>query len=754
MIGRTISHYKITEKLGEGGMGVVYKADDTKLKRTVALKFLPPSAAAGEEERARFLREAQAAAALNHPNVCTVYEIDEIDGQMFISMAYLEGEDLAHKLKAGALALEDALDTTIQIAQGLEAAHSKGTIHRDIKPANVMITMAGEAVLMDFGLARFPGAALLSMPGHTGGTAAYMSPEQASGKDVDHRADLWSLGVVLYQALTGRMPFPGQYLQAILYAILHEDPHEISVTHISPDLREIIFRSLAKDPADRYQSATAMLAGLRNTQQGSVTAASMLTAPFVPSTEAESTIARLKRAPSVAVLPLRNMSLDPEKDFFSDGITEDIISALTKVRELRVAARNSAFQFKDQTPDIRDIGRKLQVDSVVTGSVRWSGNRLRLTVQLSNAAEGFEEWSGRYDRVLEDVFEIQDEISQAIVETLRCELLGEEAEPLVKRSTGDPEAYQLYLQGRHHHYRLSKEGFCKSIEYYKKAIALDANYAQPQVGMAISYAYLAMHGWEPAARVMPLAQEFGKRALAIDDKIGEAHHAFAAVRHWYEWDADAAEATYRRAIELNPGDVDSHTMYAVFLASQCRGEEALSEARRALVLDPMSLDVNRLIAYVYYLTRRYDEAIAQSRKLRELYPDYFAANWSVGMAAVAKGDLEIALASWRRAKDQAGQDPISEAGYAWTLGLTGRADEAREIIADFEKRRREGYFAAYFIAWAYLGLGDFEQIFAWLDQSYEDREGLLLQLKAESIWDPIRSDPRFEALLNRIGFWK
>ncbi len=465
MIGKTISHYHIIGQIGSGGMGVVYKAEDTKLKRTVALKFLPPELTRDPEAKARFIREAQAASTLDHPNICTIHEIDETpEGQLFIVMACYEGKTLKEKIKDEGLRIKEAVDITIQIAQGLEKAHEKGIIHRDIKPANIFITADGNVKILDFGLAKLAGQAQLTKDASTLGTVAYMSPEQISGENIDQRTDIWSLGVVLYEMLTGRSPFKGDYEQAIIYSILNEEPDSISSirSDFPAELELVIQKAMHKDSMKRYRNVNELLIDLKTTKRN-------LEVKWIDYLE--------KAVPSIAVLPFVNMSADPENEYFSEGMSEDIINALSKIKDFRVAARTSTFSFKGEKIDLHEIGRKLKVETVLEGSVRKAGNRMRITAQLINVQDGYHLWSEQYDRVVADVFDIQDEITLAIVDALKVELLAGENLAVTKRYTDNVEAYNLYSKGRYYWNKMNTESFRKAIDHFQKAIAIDPSYA-------------------------------------------------------------------------------------------------------------------------------------------------------------------------------------------------------------------------------------------------------------------------------------
>ncbi len=745
MNSQTISHYEILEKVGEGGMGMVYKAIDTKLDRTVALKFLAPHLVSNEESRQRFIREAKAAAALQHPNICTVYEIDEVDGRTFIAMAYLEGDELTKRIVKGPLSLERLLDIAIQVARGLQEAHSKGVVHRDIKPANIMDTTSGQAVLMDFGLAQLAStASKLTREGTTVGTSAYMSPEQTTGEKLDHRADIWALGVVLYEMATGQVPFQGHYEQAILYSILNESPQPITAvrTGVPPELERIVNKCLAKCAGERYQTVSDLLADLSALKRGTESGA--VSRPSSGSRDAR---------PSIAVLPFENRSRDEDDEYFSDGVTEDIISALGKVEGLRVTPRTSAFRFKGESTAVRQIAEKLNVGCVLTGTIRRAGSRLRITVELIDAAEDTQMWSERYDRVLEDIFDIQDEISQAIVNQLKRKLTGAVASPGATRRTADFEAYRLYLQGRHNVVNLSESGMRQGLSCFERALATDSNYPEPHAGLAEAYALLGVLGYARPAEAMVKAKEEALRALGMDETTANAHSSLGLVRHLYDWDFAGAEQSYRRAVELNPADPIPRVYLGELLGGAGRPAEGIAELRTAVQLDPLSPFVNGILCALLLYARDFEAALDQARKTLDIAPAYFPARRNMSTAWHFLGRPDEALRTIEAAVPFAPKDPLTLGFLGMCQAVAGRQEEALRTIDKLKDLRAERYCAASPIAWVYAHLDDFNQAFQWLDTAFEERDGLLVLLK-QYPWpnESFRQDPRYQELLRRIGF--
>jgi len=749
MIGKTIFHYRILEKLGEGGMGIVYKAEDTKLKRTVALKFLAPQALGSKQEKERLVREAQAAAVLDHPNICTIYEINEVQGQTFISMSYIEGESVKDKIVSGPLELNETVDIAIQVASGLGEAHEKRIVHRDIKSSNIMLTSKGQAKIMDFGLARMTKGSEAPEQNTTSGTVAYMSPEQASGENVDQRTDIWSLGVVFYEMLTGQLPFKGDYNQAVIYSVLNQKPKTIKALRpeVPESLERIINKALTKNPDSRYQNTRELLNDLGKTSKE------------LESMEEQS--AKKKHQPSIAVLPFVNLSADPEQDYFCDGMAEEIINALTHVEGLMVVARTSAFVFKEKRQDIREIGRKLNVENLLEGSVRKAGNQVRITAQLINVADGYHLWSEKYDRNIselccpEDIFAIQDEISMAIVDNLKVKLLGDEKAALLKRHTHDLDAYNLYLKGRYHWNKRTPEGLKKALKHFQKVIEKDPNYALAYAGLADCYIMLEQALVLPAKVAFPKAKEWVTKALEKDQTLAEAHASLADILWAYDRDWIAAEREFKKAIELNPNYATAHQWYAIYLSAMGRFDQAIREIKRAQELDVLSLIINVGAALIYSNADQQDQAIQECLRVLDMDPNFIFANLMVGRAYEQKEMFDKAIKQYLKEEILAGVLSSEEVEMLKkTYSGSDWKSYWRKHVEILEKKSEQGYLRVSEIARDYIRLGDNEKAIQWLEKAYQEYDPNLGSLKTDPTFDPLRPDPRFKSLLRKMGLDK
>jgi serine/threonine protein kinase/Tfp pilus assembly protein PilF len=735
------SRYQIIEELGRGGMGSVYKVLDNELKEFAALKLLKPEIAADEKTIERFRNELKLARKISHKNVCRMYHLSKRENTYYITMEYVAGEDLKSLMrKIGQLPVAKAISIIKQVCEGLAEAHKLGIVHRDLKPQNIMIDKEGNALIMDFGIARSLSTKDITVEGVMIGTPEYMSPEQVEGRKTDQRSDIYSLGVVFYEMVTGTVPFEGETTLSIAMKHKNEtpiNPREFNAL-VSEDLSQLILRCMEKDKERRFQEANELLSELN--KMG-------IESPEIKKPS------ETKWKSSIAVLPFTDLSPQKDQEYFCDGLSEELINALTKIKDLRVVARTSAFSFKGEKVDVREIGKKLDVEAVLEGSVRKSGNRLRITSQLINVADGYHLWSEKYDRDMEDIFTIQDEVTLAIVDTLKVELLGAEKIELIKRHTEDIEAYNLNLKGRHYVKRFTKEGLQKGLESFQQAIAKDPKYASPYIGIATYYINLGFWNFVPPKQAFPKAKEAAEKALEIDDSLGEAHSALGFEKMLYEWDWDGAERDHKRALELNPSNASSRISYAHYLWILGRFEEALEESTRAQELNPLSRNVPQTKATILMTMRQYDRAIAEYKALLEISPDYYTARFWLAFPYAFKGMHDEAIAAIEEAMAVSGRAaPLMWTAKGFIYSITGKKDEAKKTLDQMLEQSKKSYIAPWMIAAVYIGLGERDKAFEWIEKAFEERDHWLIYFKVSPIVDNLRSDPRFPTILKRMGF--
>ncbi len=744
MIGKTLSHYRIVEGIGAGGMGEVYRARDERLERDVALKVLPTGTLADEATRKRFRKEALALSKLNHPNIATVHDFDTQDGVDFLVMELVEGVTLNDKLAAGALPEKEITRLGAQLAEGLAAAHERRVVHRDLKPANLRVTPDGRLKILDFGLAKLvrPDVASATAPTESftetqavAGTLPYMAPEQLRGEAVDTRTDIYAAAAVLYEMATGQRPFPETQGPRLIAAILQQAPKPPSELNrrVSLALENIILKGLDKEPENRYQHANELAVDLRRLGTASTALRPAAAAP--------------KR---LAVLPLENLTGDPEQEYFVDGMHEEVIATLAKISALAVTSRTSVRQYKELRKPLPEIARELGVDTIVEGTVRRSGNQVRITVQLIEAATDKHLWAESYQRELRDVFALQGEVAQAIANEIRVTLTPKEQAQLASARRVNPEAYEAYLKGRFHWYKLSREDLDTAMGYFELALEKDPNSALAYVGIAYVWLSRGETG-VPPHEAIPKAKAAALKALELDDTLAEVHEVLANVKLAYEWDWAGGEREFQRAIELNPNSADARFFYGDFLISMRRSKEGLVEIERALELDPFNLLLQCFFGWNLVYLRRYDEAIAQLRKTLSREPNSAAAHLGLWGAFWQKQMYEEALAEAQSYHTLLGYSEVAEV-LSQSSVRSNYQGAMRLAAAALVARSKQTYVPRNRIARLYAHAGEEDRGLEWLEKAYEERELPLCRLRVVWDWDSLRDDPRFQSLLRRMNF--
>ena len=820
VVGQNVGPYKIVSLVGAGGMGEVYLAEDTRLSRRIALKLLPPQFTINAERVRRFEQEARAVSALNHPNIVTIHEIGRVNGTHFIVTEFVDGQTLRQRLAETRMSLREALDVAVQVASALDAAHQAGIVHRDVKPENIMVRPDGYVKVLDFGLAKLTErqattaeaeeATVKTNPGMVMGTVRYMSPEQARGVGVDGRTDIWSLGIVLYEMVTGHVPFEGETTSHVIVSILEEEPPALaSYSQTGPDeLERIIDKALRKNREERYQAASDLMIDLKNLKQElelearlersiqpeasgreaarkseERAAHTVDIAPAHPTSSVEYLVGEIKRhkhsailgaalmfiavaaiayffyfarggeaIDSVAVLPFVNVNADANTEYLSEGISDSIINDLSQVPSLKkVIPFSSVLRYKGKQIDPQAVGRELNVRAVLTGRLIQRGDDLSISLELVDVRDNHRLWGEQYNRKLADILQIQAQIAREISEKLRLRLTGEEQKRLSKRYTENIEAYQLYIQGRYYGHKNTKEGWEKSIEYCKEAIRIDPNFAQAYVGLFNAYSNLGLRGFMPTKEAQQNAERTALKAVELDDAISEAHTALGYIKKG-KWDWSGAEKEFKRALELDPNSLEAGKLYGSFLQDVGRANEAIIYAKRTQELDPLTPAAG--LGYAYFGARQYDRAIELYRKAIERNPSAAQAHFFLGEAYLAKrmygegvAELQKAVAI-ENAPERWDRQPMLAYAYA----VAGRRDEAQKILDEQKELAKQGrYISPYNFAIIYTGLGDKDRAFEWLDKAYQEHAQPLEHVKSRPLFDSLRSNPRFTDLLRRMN---
>ncbi len=787
MIGKIVAHFRIIKEIGHGGMGIVYQAEDTKLKRTVALKFLPSELTQDAEAKQRFLHEARAAAAINHANIVTVHEINEHEGRVYIAMEYVEGRTLKELIAVNRppstvnrIPIPEVLDIAMQIASGLTAAHAKGIVHRDIKPANILVTNDDTVKILDFGIAKLAGSKTkLTKTGSTVGTVAYMSPEQAMGREVDPRTDIWSLGVILYEMLAGELPFRGDYEQAVVYSILNEEPEPLAKAR--PDmpagLASIVGRALAKDTKERYQNINELAANLKAAVEGTLPIkartqglkANILSKKSFCLSAAATALAILfglnvggmrrsllgpgapsARAIRLAVLPFANLSSDPEQEYFSDGLTQEMIVRLGRLhpQSLSVIARTSVMRYKKGDAPIDQIGRELNIDYVLEGSARREGSRVKVTAELIQVKNQAQLWAETYEREMAGILALQNDVAGKVAGALALQLLPSEQAQLARGHTVDPEAYEAYLRGTHYRHTMTKEGLEAAERYFTLAMEKDPNYAAAWAGIAGVWTARQQMGITPPKEAFSKAKEAAHRSLELDPDECEALRVMAGILTWGDWNWRDADRAWKRVFAINPDYTPALSTYSHFLMVMGRQDEALASIERALELDPFDIKALSFHSLLLLFVRRYDEGLAAARKALKLQSDNPVARSALIGTLFMEGmfDELMAIERSRWAKDgnllEALEQGYGEGGYPISQKRLADALAARY--------GKPGGVTAYTLANFYARAGQRDRVIEWLERAFDAGDGNMPYLGLP-VFDLVRSDPRFQSLRNRIG---
>jgi serine/threonine-protein kinase len=786
MIGRTLSHYRILEKIGVGGMGEVYLARDERLERDVAVKLLPPSELVDPSARKRLRKEAAALSKLNHPNIETLLDFETVEGMEFLIVEYVAGVTLSELLSKDPLPEKEIARLGVQLANGLAAAHAQKIVHRDLKPSNLRITPDGRLKILDFGIAKVlkPEHEITGLDPTTDsstgkhaavGTLPYMAPEQLQSEAADARTDIYAAGGVLYEMATGQRPFREEIASRLIDAILHQPvvPPRVENGRISPELERIIVKCLEKWPEDRYQSAqelevdlrqlvvpktTSPLPALRQARArwkmgGLAAALAIALATGLLLLNSWSLRDRLLgmgghvRIASIAVLPLENLSHDPEQEYFADGMTDQLITDLGQIRALRVISRTSVMQYKSAKKPLPEVARALHVDAIVEGTVLLAGDRVRINAQLIYAPADRQLWTHSYDRDLIDVLKLQGDVASAIADEVRIAVTPQERERLASALPVVPAAYEAYLRGRNHWYKGTEHDALEARQYFEQAAQLDPNYAPAYAGLA-DYYWLTVE--LPPGIKMPKARQYALKALELAPNLADAHTSLGAVRFLADWNWPEAEKEYKRALNLDPGNVEAHRLYADYLSEMGRTEEALAEVRRAQELDPLSISTQVMIGWTLYFARRYDEAIDQCRKVVDLEPNSVNAHNCLGLSYLAKRMYGKAIEECQKAVSLSGNDPERAVDLARSYALSGNKAGARSVLNAWLAHEKQTYIPPYFFAQVYVALGEKDQGLAWLEKAYTERDPQLVPLTVDPAFDSVRSEPRFQDLMRRL----